>query len=62
MARRVLMEKSVEAYHLGTRETKVRLDGWCVGDLGKQRNDGGGCVTMLERSERVESPGIYVTK
>ena len=26
------------------------------------RNDGGGCATMRERSERVESPGAYVTE
>ena len=26
------------------------------------RNDGGGCATMLERSERVESTGTYVTE
>ena len=26
----------------GTRETEVRLDGWCVGGLRQQRNDGGG--------------------
>ena len=26
----------------GTRETEVRLDGWCEGGLNKQRNDGGG--------------------
>ena len=24
-----------------TRETEVRLDGWCEGGLGQQRNDGG---------------------
>ena len=46
----------------GTRETEVRLDGWCEGGLRQQRNDGGGCATMRERSERVESPGIYVTE
>ena len=44
----------------GTRETEVRLDGWCEVGLGQQRNDGGGCVTMRERPERVESPGTYV--
>ena len=27
----------------GTRETEVRLDGWCEGGLGQQNNDGGGC-------------------
>ena len=37
------------------RETEVRLDGWGVGYLRQQRNDGRGCKTMRERSERVES-------
>ena len=37
-------------------------DGWCEGGVGQQRNDGGGCATMLERPESVESPGTYVTK
>ena len=46
----------------GTKETEVRLDGWCGGGLRQQRNDGGGCATMRERSERVESPGTYVTE
>ena len=46
----------------GTRETQVRLDGWCEGGLGQQRNDGGGCASMRERSGRVESPGTYVTE
>ena len=45
-----------------TSEAEVRLDGWCEGGLRRQRNDGGGCATMRERSERVESPGIYVTE
>ena len=45
----------------GTRETEVRLDGWCEGGLEQERNDGGGCATMGEKSERVESPGTYVT-
>ena len=39
----------------------VGLDGWCEGDLGQYRNDGGGCATIRERSKRVESPGTYVT-
>ena len=30
----------------GTRETEVRLVGWCEGGLRQQRNDGGGCATM----------------
>ena len=46
----------------GTRETEVRLDGWCEGGLRQQRYDGGGCATMRERSERVKSPGTYVTE
>ena len=44
-----------------TRETEVRLRGRCEGVLGRQRNDGGGCATMHERSERVESSGTCVT-
>ena len=47
---------------MGTRETKVRLDGWCEGGLRQQRNDGGGLATMCERPERVESHGTYVTE
>ena len=42
------------------RETEVRLDGWCKGGLRQQRNDGGGCATMHERPERVESPAWYI--
>ena len=49
-------------WRAGTRETEVRLDGWCEGDLGQQRNDSVGCATMRERSESVESPGTYVTE
>ena len=30
----------------GTRETEVRLDGWCEGGLRQQRNDVGGCAIM----------------
>ena len=44
----------------GTRKTEVRLDGWCVGGLKQQRNDGGGCATMRKRLERVESTGTFV--
>ena len=44
------------------RETEVRLDGWCKGGFGQQRNDGGGCTSMRERSERVKSLGTYVTE
>ena len=45
-----------------SRETEVRLDGWCEGGVRQQRNDGGGCATMRERPKSVESPGTYVTK
>ena len=51
------LPKSVED---GYEETEVRLDGWCEGGVRQQRNDGGGCATMRERPERVESPGTYV--
>ena len=43
-----------------TRETEVRLDGWFEGGLEQQRNDGGGCPSLHQRSERVDSPGTYV--
>ena len=49
-------------WRTGTRETEVRLDEWCEGGLKQQRNDGGGCEIMRERSERVETPGTYVTE
>ena len=49
-------------WRASTRETEVRLDSYGEGGLGQQRNDGGGCSTMRERSERVERPGIYVTE
>ena len=49
-------------WRAGRRETEVRLDGWGEGGLSQQRNDGGSCATMSERSERVESPGTYVTE
>ena len=29
----------------------MRLDGWCEGGIGQQRNDGGGCAPMKEREE-----------
>ena len=44
------------------RETEVGLDGFCEGSLGQQRNDGGGCPSVRERSETVEIPGSYVTE
>ena len=33
------------------RETEVRLDGWCLGGIRQQRNDGVGCATMKDRKE-----------
>ena len=60
MARRVLMAEVSGGRVQG--RPKVRLDGWCEGGLGQQRNDDGGCATMLERSERIERPGTYVTE
>ena len=46
----------------GPRENEVGVDGWCEGGLGQQKNDGGGRASMRERSERVESPGTYITE
>ena len=36
----------------GTRETEDRLDGWCEGGLGQQRNDGGGIKQINEGLSR----------
>ena len=49
-------QKGVDArskWRAGTRETEVRLDGWCECGLGQQRNDCGGCTSLRKRSERV---------
>ena len=43
---------------VGERETEVGLDGWCGGCLGQR----GGCTTVREGSEGVESPGACVTE
>ena len=59
MARRVFMAEVI----IGRVRGSPRLgwmDGWCEGGLGHRRNDGGGCAS--KRSERVESPGTYVTE
>ena len=45
--------KKMDEYH---------MDGWYEGGLGQQRNDSGGCASMRERSERVESPVTYATE
>ena len=60
MARRMSMAEV--SSRTCTRETEVRLDGWCEGGLGQQRNDCGGCATMRERSDGVESPVTFVTE
>ena len=53
----------VSKWQAGTRETEVRLDRWCEGGFGQQRNAGGGCSSMRERLERVESLACtYVTE
>ena len=54
--------KGGSKWRVGTRETEVGLDRWCEGGLGQQRDDGGCCASMRDRSERVESPGTYVTE
>ena len=60
MARRVLMAE-VSGGRVRGRSRLSWMDGWCEGGLRQQRSDGGGCATMQERPERVESPaGTYV--
>ena len=49
-------------WRTGTRETEVRLDGWCESGLWQQTNDGGSWATIRERFQRVERPGTYVTE
>ena len=49
-------------WRAGMRETEVRLDGWCEGGIGQQRNNEGSCSSMHEKSERVDSAGTYVTE
>ena len=62
MVRRVLLAEVCGGRVRGRPMPEVGLDGWCEGGLGQQRNDGGGCATMLERSERVKVPGTYLTE
>ena len=61
MARRVLMAE-VGGGQIRGRPRLGWMDGWCDGGLRQQKNDGGGCGTMRKISERVESPGTYVTE
>ena len=61
MARRVLMAE-VSGGRVRGRPRLGWMDGVKVGGLRQQRNVGGGCATMDEKSERVESSGTYVTE
>ena len=60
MAKRVLMAE-VSGGRVRGRPRLGWMDGVKVA-LWQQRNDGGGCSSMRERSGRVESPGTYVTE
>ena len=62
MARRVLMAE-VSGGRVRGKPSLGSMDGVKVAIAHRQqRNDGGGCPTMRERSERVESPGTHVTE
>ena len=61
MARRVLMAEVIGGRVRG-RPKLGWMDGVKVSNLRQQRNDGGGCTTKRETSERVDSPGTYVTE
>ena len=59
----------MDEYHMARRVLITEVSGGrvrdkprCEGGLRQQRNHGKGCATMSERSERVESPGTYVTE
>ena len=62
MGRRVLNVGGRSQWGTCMRETEIRLDGWCEGGRRQHRNDCGGCVTMRERPESMESHGTYVTE
>ena len=59
MARRVLMAE-VSGGRVRGRPRLGWMDG--VKMALNKRNEDGGCATMRERTERVESPGTYVTE
>ena len=59
LARMVLMVE-VSGWQVRGRPRLGWMDGVKV--VRQQRNDGGGCATMHERWERVESPGAYGTE
>ena len=50
-------------WRAGTIKTEVRLDGWCEGGLGQQRNDGGGCAVMRDKIGKSGEPWYtYITE
>ena len=49
----IMVDYRMARRRTGTRETEVKLDGWCECGLRQQMNDAGSCATMRERSERV---------
>ena len=61
MARRVLIAEVSEGRVRG-RPRLGWMDGVKVALGNRGMNDGESCATMRERSERVESPGTYVTE
>ena len=46
----------VSKWRLGSIKTEIRLDGWCEGGLGQQRNDCGGCASMREKIGKSGEP------
>ena len=47
-ARRVHIDGGSK-WRAGTRETEVKLDGWCEGGREQQRNEGGSFAPMRKR-------------
>ena len=47
---------------MGNSKLHYVIASYITAHLWQQINDGGGCATMGERSERVESPGTNVTE
>ena len=61
MARRMLMAE-VSGGRVRRRPRLGWMDGVKVASDNRGMIDSGGCATMLERLERVESPDTYVTE
>ena len=55
------MARSVFMAVVSGGRVRGRLDRWCEGGMGQQKNDEGG-ATIRDKSERVESSGAYVTE